>query len=330
MELVRFDYSHAEEARQIARENYEDERRHNPVLPEVKELPELSFFAKVGLGAVALEDGRMLGFLCAWPPRDDVFGTTGVKGTFVPIHAHGVRSSLPVKDRERIYSRLYQAAAELWVKEGILSHGISLYTHDAPALTSFFTNGFGMRCIDAIRPLDELPPKEVELPQGMCVEYRELPREEWGKLLTMHNALRAHLGCSPVFMKFPPITEEELYRETGEDTRYFTAVVNGQLIAYIKLGDTAETFVSEHDSMMNICGAYCLPEFRGIGIYHNLLSFLITTLKNESYHYLGVDMESFNPNARGFWRKHFTEYTNSVVRRIDDKAVDQGGLKNEL
>jgi GNAT superfamily N-acetyltransferase len=176
--------------------------------------------------------------------------------------------------------------------------------------------------------MEELPYKDVVLPEGVSVSYQEIPREEWGKLLEMHNALRAHLGCSPVFMKFPPITEEELYQEAGEDIRYVTAEVKGQYIAYIKLGKTGETFVSELDSMMNICGAYCLPEYRGIGIYHNLLAFLISTLKNEGYRYLGVDMESFNPNARGFWRKNFTEYTNSVVRRIDDKAVKQGGTSS--
>lgn len=330
MEIEVFNNSHIEEAGEIARENYEEERRHNLLLPEIGELPGLSFFAEIGLGVAAMEGNRMIGFLCAWPPREDAFGTTGVKGTFVPIHAHGVRSGLPATVRERIYSRLYQAAAEIWVKEGILSHGISIYTHDAPALTSFFTNGFGMRCIDAIRSLEELPPKEVVLSQGRQVDYQELPREEWGKLLEMHNALRAHLGCSPVFMKFPSITEEELYQETGEDTRYFAAVLNGQCIAYMKLGKTAETFVSDIDSMMNICGAYCLPDFRGNGIYHNLLSFLIETLKKDGYCYLGVDMESFNPNARGFWRKHFIEYTNSVVRRIDDKAVNKGGLENGL
>ena len=73
--------------------------------------------------------------------------------------------------------------------------------------------------------------------------------------------------------------------------------------------------------MMNICGAYCMPEYRGTGIFNNLLAYLVTTLKSEGYTRLGVDFESFNPTARGFWLKHFTEYTNSVVRRIDEKSV---------
>jgi hypothetical protein len=48
----------------------------------------------------------------------------------------------------------------------------------------------------------------------------------------------------------------------------------------------------------------------------------MTTLSQEGYQLLGVDCESFNPTARGFWLKYFAEYTHSMVRRIDEKAVD--------
>jgi len=40
-----------------------------------------------------------------------------------------------------------------------------------------------------------------------------------------------------------------------------------------------------------------------------------------AYNLLGVDFESFNPTASNFWLKYFTEYTHSVVRRIDDLFI---------
>lgn len=43
--------------------------------------------------------------------------------------------------------------------------------------------------------------------------------------------------------------------------------------------------------------------------------------KAEGYLLLGVDCESFNPTARGFWLKYFTPYTYGLVRRIDDNAI---------
>lgn len=329
MNITDFTIDHINAAMVIAKENYEEERAQVPVLPGIQELPDLAEFVEYGLGVSAFENDRMVGYLCAWPPRRDAFGTTGVSGTFVPIHAHGVAHDITGSGRERIYSRMYQAAAEKWVKKGILSHGISLYTHDTAAIKSFFYNGFGLRCIDAIRTLEELPVREVILPgQGKTLDYVEIPRNEWVLLLEHHKALIAHLGRSPIFMTFPTMAIEDLYDRTNEDTRYFTAKADSQYIAYIKLDQEGETFVSDDHSMMNINGAYCLPEYRGLGIYQNLLSFMISTLREEGYTRLGVDCESFNPTARGFWLKHFTEYTHSVVRRIDDKAISAMNSNN--
>jgi GNAT superfamily N-acetyltransferase len=117
-----------------------------------------------------------------------------------------------------------------------------------------------------------------------------------------------------------PMGEEEFNSKTAESTRYFAARVNGAYVAYIKTDHEGENFAAAVNGMINICGAYCRPEYRGTGVYHNLLSFLITTLRQEGCSLLGVDCESFNPTARGFWLKYFIEYTHSMARRIDDKA----------
>jgi hypothetical protein len=52
-------------------------------------------------------------------------------------------------------------------------------------------------------------------------------------------------------------------------------------------------------------------------VAQNLLNFVIATLKAEGYPRLGVDFESYNPNAFGFWLKYFAVYTHGVIRRID-------------
>ena len=73
----------------------------------------------------------------------------------------------------------------------------------------------------------------------------------------------------------------------------------------------------------HIRGAYCLPEHRGKGLYQNLLNYTISKLKSEGYTRLGVNFESFNPTARGFWLKYFAPYTSSVVRRIDERIIQR-------
>ena len=324
MHIEDFCGSHLKMARQIMKENYDMERRQIPELPEMAELPELEYFAGAGLGVAAVEGEELIGYLCAYSPRDDAFGTTNVRGTFVPVHAHGVAGSITGRDRERIYSRMYQAAAEKWVRLGIRSHAIALYTHDAAAEKSFFYNGFGLRCIDLIRSLDSIPSsQETPFDMAGALEYVELLRDEWILLTELNNGLIRHLCDSPTFMYFPVTDAKELYQRAGEDTRYFAVKHQGRLAAYVKLADDGENFITESMDMINICGAYCEPEYRGSGIYHNLLCHVMRTVKEEGYQRLGVDCESFNPNALGFWTKYFTEYTHGMVRRIDEKAVEE-------
>ncbi len=69
--------------------------------------------------------------------------------------------------------------------------------------------------------------------------------------------------------------------------------------------------------MLNICGAYCLEKYRGQGLSRALLNHVLHTLHREGIAYLGVDYETMNPTAAGFWEKTFTPYTASLVRRID-------------
>ena len=107
-------------------------------------------------------------------------------------------------------------------------------------------------------------------------------------------------------------------------SRFFAIKVNGETVAFIEIMASGENFACEDTGMMNICGAYMLPEYRFSGMFTKLLSFLMDTLGAEGYTRCGVDSESFNPTARGFWLKHFTPYTYTVVRRIDERILKNG------
>ena len=67
-------------------------------------------------------------------------------------------------------------------------------------------------------------------------------------------------------------------------------------------------------------------EHRGRGVYKKLLNYVVNTLKIEGYTRLGVDFESINPSGSGFWLKFFHTYTNSVVRRIDERIMQRTSL----
>ena len=308
MQIIDFTKELIPQAERLIRLNHLEERKHVPALPEEAAIPPLAVLAENGLGAAAVEDGRLLGFLSAYGPWKPVFCTPDTSGVFSPLHAHAVEK----EQRVKIWRRLYQAAAEKWVKAGAASHAITLYAHDAEAREALYMYGFGVRCMDLIRPMS---------PIGASGGWacRELPPSCQPQLTPLRRELADHLSQSPCFMlDEPQRLEMWLKKKESAQTRVFAAEKNGRIIAYIEADAEGENYLSCTPGMMNICGAYCVPEFRGTGAAQAVLERMISVFALEGYCRLGVDCESFNPTALGFWGKYFDAYTHSVVRRVDE------------
>ncbi|MCX7710171.1 MAG: GNAT family N-acetyltransferase [Clostridia bacterium] len=308
--------NHIESAARLALSEYFEECCAVPILPEADYLElfckMITELADPDLGTVAIESGKVVGFLTCYQPWENHFGTT--LGTFSPVHAHGTVK----QNRRRIYSQLYQAAAEKWVSRGILSHAIALYAHNHEAVDSFFWNGFGMRTVDAIRPVEPI------LCEGFSnAAFYELPDEEIDRIVPLKNSLIAHLRDTPMFIPlfFQMDTSKVKVENESRKSRYFVATVKDEIAAFVEIMASGENFTCQDTGMANICGAYMFPQYRGSGIYTKLLSFLMETLAAEGYTRCGVDFESFNPTARGFWLKYFSAYTYGVVRRVDERIL---------
>ena len=312
MEIVTFSREHILSAQEIALQNYKEEAECNPALPEITQTPELDCFAENEMGVCALENGKMLGFLCCYEPWKGAFDPFDELGTFSPVHAHGAIK----RNRVDIYQRMYEVAAKRWVGRKIVSHGIALYEHDRDATQAFFEYGFGKRCADQIRPMEHF--REVENKE---LTFEELPLLDFPKVREMRCALNGHLKKSPCFMQS---TREEylnwINRVEAGDRRTFVALDGNRIVAYIDVAEEGETFITYADNMMNIQGAYCLPEYRGKNVVPDLIEYVIGVLKAEGYTHFGVDHESYNPTANRFWKKFFSPYTCSVVRHIEKWA----------
>ena len=310
-EIIEFCNNHIEQAKELFLANYNEERAIVTDLPKLETISDEIFkkFADNGLGVAMLDGGSMLGFLCCHSPWENSYGTAAM-GTFIPDYGHGAVA----KNRGTIYKRLYQAAAEIWVGKGIAYHTISLYAHDSQAIDAFFSYGFGLRCIDAVRPLVNFDHAELT-----DIAFAELPKGDEAKVRDMRRALAAHLGKSPTFLRWSEdFLEKWISQGEARGSRFFTATLGTEPTAFIEVAKDGESLASGHDGMRNICGAYCLPEHRGKGIMEGLLNYVITQLRNDGFDSLGVDFESFNPSANGFWLKHFAVYTYSAARRIDE------------
>lgn len=317
MKIIDFTKELIPSAYRLAMENYAEERGSVPALPEKAMLPPLDELAENGLGTAAVDGDILLGYLGAYGPWEPVFCTQDVRGVFSPLHAHAAIK----ENRAGIYQRMYQTAAEKWAKAGAASHAVTLYAHDTAANEAFFMYGFGVRCIDLVRTLDRIDHTGTD-GCGCC----ELPASRQGDLRAMRKGLSDHLAQSPCFMTdSPEDTSSWIAKREECPPRTFAAEVGGNLAAYLEMKDEGENFAAYSPDMLNICGAYCLPEFRGSGVMRSLLDYALSVLRSEGFGRLGVDCESFNPTALNFWTKYFKIYTHSVVRRIDENAIGKEG-----
>lgn len=316
MVIIDFTQAHISQASALALACYNEERRRGNVLPHIDSVPNLEYFARNGMGVAAIEGERLVGYLCAVEPFENAFGTTTACGVFSPMGANG---TVP-EDRAKIYAAMYAQAARKWVRAGAVSHGICLYAHDDVAQQQFFHYGFGMRCVDAIRPMEPVHGSRVHCSQSDECEFVELTPVECRRVYPLVLMLHGHLQSSPCFMNRTPESEQSFENAfvSGGD-RCFVARSGAELWAYIQISDAGETFITENNpKYCHITGAFCLPQYRGRGIYQNLMNFAIDQLKRDGFTHLGVDFESINPAGYGFWSKYFTPYTCGVVRRIDE------------
>ena len=310
IQIIDFTHEHIEQAQKLAQQNYEEERYFVPALPSVDSFPDLSGFAENGLGVAAFEGKRMIGYLCSVSPFQNAFGGSDAVGIFSPMGANGAAE----ENRANIYARMYQAAGTKWAKAGASSHAVCLYAHDRFAQEQFFKYGFGLRCIDATLSIDEIVASPCE-----GYNFTEFARAESSKINGLRNLLTNHMKKSPCFINRNE--QDVLDIISHRDMRIFTVTDSCKPIGFIEIMTNGENFACDASDMMNICGAYLLPEYRGKDIFTGLLYYVINTLNSEGYHRLGVNFESINPTAYGFWLKHFNAYTHSVVRRIDERAI---------
>jgi len=313
MRVVDFAAVHIEQAARIAKQNYDEERGFVPALPAIDKAPDLSPYVENGLGVAAFEGDSMLGFLCSESPFKNAFRSTDAVGVFSPMGANGAI----VKDRANIYARMYQAVGEKWAEAGASSHAICLYAHNKEAQEQFFRYGFGLRCVDAIRDMDDIaePPCEG-------YDFAELNRDESSQVLPLIHKLDAHMASSPVFILRPSDTKEIFEEKVScNHPIIFVTTRDNKIVAYLRAERDGETFICNAVDYAHVMGAYCLPEHRGAGLHQKLLSLMVHKLKDQGYTRFGVDFESINPTAYAFWLKYFDAYTHSVVRRIDEHAI---------
>lgn len=305
-----------EDAVRLAQSQYNMEQKHIEALYEkdYKEIltSSLESIFKSKYGAVAVERGKVLGYLSFWGCINEHFGN--VKGSFSPMFANAYDGD----NRGKIASLLFQHASEEMIKEEILSYAICAYSHDTEIMTTLAMNGFGIRCSDAIRNVD----KPLNIQINSNYSYEKIHYSQAGSLISLKNSLVRHLGKSPTYFPNEELSEKSFIKMCYEkQSRFFVAKDKSEIVGYFEINNDGETFITEEPDYLHICGAYLKENYRGKNILQSLLLFVLETLKADGIKRLGVDCETINPTALRFWRKYFESYTYSFVRRIDERIL---------
>ncbi len=305
---------YVKEATLLAKHEYEQEcEKNNELIREdysgkFEEMLTDLFNAKYV--KLAFEEDILVGYLGFWGPWDGMFGN--VKGVFSPLGCSAFAGS----DRGKTASMLYQTVAEDMAADGVFSHALSRYAHDEEIIRSFVLNGFGIRCSDGMQRISERKGTRVLCPE---IEFKEIKAKDRKILDELRLGLLKHLAQSPCF--FPSdLSGFDSWNETGAK-RMFVAIIDGKPAGYYLTGGDGENFITEGSEVVNICGTFVNEEYRGMSVASQLLEYVCQVCEKEGIEYLGVDCETINPTALRFWGKHFSNYTYSLHRRIDERIL---------
>ncbi|TGY44275.1 GNAT family N-acetyltransferase [Clostridium sartagoforme] len=317
MGFRKLELKYIDDAVELAMKEYKNECINNKQLlvknyrAKLRELIVDIFSSKYGL--LAIQDEELVGYLVFWGGFQGQFGN--VKGSFSPLFG----SAFGGRNRKKTASLLFEYVSKLMIKDGIFSFAICKYAHDKEIIESFILNGFGIRCSDAIKKLTNLD--EAKINSG-C-RYEEISYEKSSELLNLINGLSKHMNGSPIYMPASYLTADEFAVKCEErKNRFFAAYNDNRPVGYIEVCEKAETFISEDEEVLNICGTYVEEQYRNSTVAQELLLFTIKKLSDEGLKYLGVDCETLNPTALRFWTKYFEAYTYSFVRRIDERIIE--------
>jgi GNAT superfamily N-acetyltransferase len=312
MELHPFTPQYLPAATELFVQNFSRLRQNVPALPATlvdEELisRDISRLLNAHPGVVALEDGRLVGYL-TYMVLDD-FRDAGHRAAYCPEWAHAVAAPYQAV----AYRRMYRQAAAQWAAQGCQVHAITLLADDQETLQTWFWNGFGMAVVDAVRPMQPLerrPPAQLSIRQAAVADA--------DALAALDIEHRHYYTQSPVFMALRTSqTAEEFRQFLGKAGNSAWLALDGDLpVGFLRLDgyefDAADAIASAETIF--ITGAFLQPAYRGRGANSAMLQAALHHHARLGKTCCAVDFEAFNPDATAFWLRYFQPVCLSLMR----------------
>ncbi len=293
-----FSEDHLDDAARLLEERHGRHRAAEPLLREQIDFrAEIeALLARAGVsGAVAVRDGRVVGYLLG-APRDDSWGPN----IWVEAAGQAVEETEDARD-------LYAAAAEDWVEKGRMRHYV-LVPADEALVDAWFRVGFGGQHAHGIR---EVPPRnEVAVPDGF--DIRHPVETEIEALIEVGLALPRHQQKAPVFSQLPVPSEEEERQEwldtlADDQEEVLIGYLNDRPVACWSVTSIERS--GEHGGLARpdraafLGFAATLPESRGSGIGVALTDACLAWAAEHDYPTMVTDWRETNLLASRFWPK---------------------------
>jgi GNAT superfamily N-acetyltransferase len=209
-------------------------------------------------GAVALEGGKLAGFLLGAPKSSPAWGSN----VWVDAAAHAVTEPDLLRD-------MYGLAAARWVAESRTAHYALVPANDTELLRAWYRLGFGQQQALAVRP-----PTAVQGAPARVV-VRPARREDIPVLARLERELPRHQRLSPTFSAAPVPSYEECLSEWEtdfDDPAYATfvaeldgAVIGSSIGASLEQTSGGHPPLSRPDNAGFLGFAAVFPHARGAG-----------------------------------------------------------------
>jgi ribosomal protein S18 acetylase RimI-like enzyme len=309
-----FSDEHLEGAASLLDERHTHHRAAEPGLPQNVDFRaevEALWNAKERSGAVAVENGELVGYLIGVNREDGSWGSN----IWVEYAGHAVREPELVRD-------LYAAAAEDWIAHGRDRHYALVPATDAELVDAWFRLSFGAQHAAGIQETPELTDRTVP-----NVVVRRAVADDLEAATALDLELPRHQARSPVFspLALPTVTDEDreqFLSELGDpEVALFVAEIDTKLVGELLMVPVQRSSMhiglARPERAAFLTFAATLPEARGSGAGLALTNAGLAWAREQGYPVTVVDWRETNLLASRFWpRRGFRRTFLRLYRSI--------------
>ena len=291
-----FSDAHVDPAGELLAERHRRHRAAEPLLADVGDFPaQVANEWKRGgtLGAVALDGGRLVGYLVASPKQ---FTNTGLTWMVVDFAGHAVAG-----DAELVRD-LYGFAADAWLEHGHTRHCAYVPASDPALIHAWFRLCFGASGVTAVR---EVAPEE---PADSGLVIRDGTPDDIEATARLNADMASSMEPGPSFSGMRPYTHDDYvedWRGTWDnaDFKHFVAERDGRIVGHYLMYRRPRGDLRIPESSIDLASASTEVATRGSGVGRALMAHVLDWAHAAGYRAMTTDWRMTNLLASRFWPK---------------------------